>query len=159
MRRPLGKIILSAQIIGCIVGPLLFLAGSLFAAPATNHAPVYLRVVALVAHALIYLSSVITAVSYGTLIVTLVMGFRWTIIEASRDGLQLHLRGPMQRRGWFLQRAQIASLHKGTSLEVLDTAGRRIGKIDATTAAEERWVMAILGRVLDLPTSDPRLPR
>ena len=140
IKRPLGKIILAGQIVGCVVGPLLWVAcKNVFSFD--------------LAAALGLLSMLITGVSFSTLVVMLWMGMRWTLIEAGPDGLRLHLRGLLSNRNWFLPREQIGSLKKKVSLIVYDPHGRRIAKIDATTPAEEIWVMEMLGRAMNVPVA------
>jgi hypothetical protein len=140
MRRTFIKLLFVAEILGCLTGPPLFLLS-------LDH------------HAfLMPFGSVVTTVAFTTLVITLRMGFRWTIIEAGPEGICVDLRGLFVKRQRFYPRDQIGDLRKLVSLVILDRAGRPLGKIDATDPNEEMWLMhvvreAAIGRPPDaLPT-------
>jgi hypothetical protein len=90
------------------------------------------------------------------LVVTLWMGFRWTIIEAGPEGLRLKLRGLLFTRRWFVERARIARLGSFVSIWVIGHSGLPLRHIDATDQVEDAWVMEVLTQALALP---PPLPR
>ena len=137
LHRRMVQIILAGQILGCIAGPPLLALVLFGALPSFPE--------------LFLAAATITAVAYATLVPTLWMGFRWTIVQAGPDGLRLELRGLLLKRGWFLPRQRIGRLHKRVSLLIYDPFGRRIGKIDATDPTEEMWIMEMLRRALNLP--------
>ena len=141
LHRRVFKVVLGAEILAAAAGAALVALVSRDGHPA-----------------LYGLALVLSWVGLVTSSMTLWMGLRWTIIEAGRDGLRLKLRGPIQRREHFVPRDQIAQLLKRTSLLVLDARGQLIIKIDVTTPAEERWLMALLNHALRLPPPIPMIP-
>ena len=136
VHRPIGKIILAASVLGLLLSASL-LACEYFAASSGS--------------ILSFLALVVGSVSIATLSITLWMGFRWTIVQADAAGLSLELRGLLGTRRRFWPRGEITGLRKAVSLYVLGPGGVRLGKIDATDPREERWLMAVLGRALNVP--------
>ena len=141
VQRRLGKIALVLGCAGSILGPLIFVAaivGPLQGLPL-----------------LTLLSSIITFPALAAVCVTLWMGFRWTVIEAGREGLRIELRGLIATRRRFIERERIGRLKHLVSIWVLDARGWPLGRMDATDQREDAWVMEVLTRALGIP---PPLP-
>jgi hypothetical protein len=141
VQRRFVKVALTLACAGVIVGPLIFVAavvGPLQRLPL-----------------LTLLSSIITFPALAAVCVTLWMGFRWTIIEAGREGLRVELRGLLTTRRRFIERERIGRLKHLVSIWILDARGWPLGRVDATDQTEDAWVMEVLTRALAIP---PPLP-
>jgi hypothetical protein len=130
MPPPIGrswvKVVFVAQILGCLSGPSLLVLST--------------RGLSLLA----YVGIVVTMLAASTLVTMLRMAFRWTIVEVGPDGIRVDLRGPCFTRRRFYPREQIGGVRKAISILILDRAGRRLGKIDATDWREEIWLTRVL---------------
>jgi hypothetical protein len=141
VQRTLGKVVLAISGAGVVVGLALFgLADWAIVS--------WFPLLALPAGLILF-------PSISSIVVTLWMGLRWTIIEADPEGLRLELRGRLWTRRWFVPRDRIGRLRLRGCIHVLDPHGRRLRRIDATNGAEEMWVLEVLTRALAIP---PPLP-
>ena len=141
VQRTLGKVVLAISGAGVVVGFALFgLADWAIVS--------WFPLLALPAGFLLF-------PSIGSIVITLWMGLRWTIIEAGPEGLRLELRGRFWTRRWFVPRDQIGRLRQRGCIYILDARGRKLRRIDATNGAEETWVMEILTRALAIPPPPP----
>lgn len=139
LKRPLGKGVLALTVLGTL-GAIALSIAMVIGAIGWN----------LLLNVLVF--GVGTA-SIVCMAITLWMGFRWTIIDAGPWGLRLQLKGLFSNRTKLWPRHEIADLRKDVSLRVIGVYGNPIGKIDATTPAEERWVMEVLRQALGLPNA------
>lgn len=137
LKRPLGKVALLVTATGIIIATTIPLAG--IAGIISRHL------------ALLWVALIIGMPSVACLVITLWMGFRWTIIDAGPWGLRLQLKGLLFERTQVWPRPAIRDLRKDVSLKVIGLDGTPIGKIDVTTPAEERWVMEVLRQAMNLP--------
>ena len=137
IQRTMGKVALALEFAAILGGGVLLVAAVL--------AP--LRYLSL----LLFLSSLMALPALAGLVVTLWMGFRWTVIEAGPEGLRMELRGLLFTRRWFVERARIARLRWLVSIWVIGHRGLPLRRIDASDSTEDAWVLEVLTQALALP--------